>query len=146
MPNIQKTPSRCAARSCIRSCSRFLCWFFTAVGISTYFAVRNESRVLREGLIYTSRQLARHLAASTESAFGSLNWVFVEKILQDPAQFRRGDIINIKVVKPDGEVYLANLGLSLTRSLANLHSGIIWAESEGEGHGSRFNFIIPARQ
>ncbi len=38
------------------------------------------------------------------------------------------------------------LGLSLTRSLVELHGGIIWVESEGEGKGSTFRFIIPANQ
>ncbi len=35
------------------------------------------------------------------------------------------------------------LGLSLTKSLVELHGGMIWAESEGEGKGSTFTFIIP---
>ena len=35
------------------------------------------------------------------------------------------------------------LGLSLTKSLVELHSGKIWAQSEGEGKGSTFSFIIP---
>ena len=35
------------------------------------------------------------------------------------------------------------LGLSLTRRLVELHGGIIWAESEGEGMGSSFCFLIP---
>jgi len=35
------------------------------------------------------------------------------------------------------------LGLSLTRRLVELHKGRIWAESEGEGKGSRFRFFIP---
>ncbi len=35
------------------------------------------------------------------------------------------------------------LGLSLTKSLVELHGGKIWAESEGEGQGSMFNFVIP---
>ena len=38
------------------------------------------------------------------------------------------------------------LGLSLTRKLVELHSGWIWAESQGEGSGSDFRFIIPNRQ
>ena len=38
------------------------------------------------------------------------------------------------------------LGLSLTRSLVELHGGRIWVESEGEGKGSTFRFIIPANQ
>jgi signal transduction histidine kinase len=35
------------------------------------------------------------------------------------------------------------LGLSLTKKLVELHGGKIWAESEGEGKGSTFSFIIP---
>jgi len=35
------------------------------------------------------------------------------------------------------------LGLSLSKSLVELHGGKIWAESEGEGRGSRFCFVIP---
>ena len=35
------------------------------------------------------------------------------------------------------------LGLSLTRSMVELHGGKIWAESEGEGKGARFFFLIP---
>ncbi|MBN1932037.1 MAG: hypothetical protein JW786_10570 [Desulfobacterales bacterium] len=37
------------------------------------------------------------------------------------------------------------LGLSLTKKLVEMHKGKIWAESEGEGKGSQFNFIIPTR-
>jgi signal transduction histidine kinase len=35
------------------------------------------------------------------------------------------------------------LGLSLTKQLVELHGGRIWAESEGEGKGSTFRFVIP---
>jgi PAS domain S-box-containing protein len=36
------------------------------------------------------------------------------------------------------------LGLSLCKNLVELHGGIIWAESEGEGKGTTLSFIIPA--
>jgi signal transduction histidine kinase len=36
------------------------------------------------------------------------------------------------------------LGLSLTKSLVELHGGKIWAESEGEDKGTIFSFCIPA--
>jgi len=35
------------------------------------------------------------------------------------------------------------LGLSLTKSLVELHNGLIWAESEGPRKGSTFSFVIP---
>ena len=35
------------------------------------------------------------------------------------------------------------LGLSLTKSLVELHNGRIWAQSEGEGKGSSFSFTLP---
>ncbi len=35
------------------------------------------------------------------------------------------------------------LGLSLTRSLVELHGGRIWAESDGENQGATFTFILP---
>lgn len=37
------------------------------------------------------------------------------------------------------------LGLVLTKRLVELHSGRIWVESEGEGKGSRFAFLLPLR-
>jgi signal transduction histidine kinase len=36
------------------------------------------------------------------------------------------------------------LGLSLTKRLVELHGGKIWAESDREGKGSKFIFVIPA--
>ena len=37
------------------------------------------------------------------------------------------------------------LGLALTKKMVELHGGRIWADSEGEGKGSRFHFIIPGK-
>ena len=39
----------------------------------------------------------------------------------------------------------SGLGLSLSRKLVELHGGRMWAESEGEGKGSRFVFTLPLR-
>jgi signal transduction histidine kinase len=35
------------------------------------------------------------------------------------------------------------LGLALTRRLVELHGGRIWAESQGDGQGSTFTFVLP---
>jgi signal transduction histidine kinase len=38
------------------------------------------------------------------------------------------------------------LGLPLTKSLVELHGGNVWAQSEGQGQGTIFSFIIPTHQ
>jgi hypothetical protein len=38
------------------------------------------------------------------------------------------------------------LGLALTKDFVELHGGKIWAESEGEGKGTAFRFVIPISQ
>ena len=37
----------------------------------------------------------------------------------------------------------AGLGLAIVRSLAELHGGLVWAESRGTGNGSTFRFSLP---
>ncbi len=37
------------------------------------------------------------------------------------------------------------LGLSLTKRLVEMHGGRIWVESEGEGKGARFGFVLPVK-
>ena len=81
---------------------------FLSVGISTYLSVKEESKVLTEALIHTGRHMVRHIASSTESAFWSLNWIFVEKLLHETCEYECNEVLFAKVVKPDGEVYLAN--------------------------------------
>lgn len=39
----------------------------------------------------------------------------------------------------------SGVGLTIARLLVNAHGGRIWAESDGEGKGSRFIFTLPAR-
>jgi signal transduction histidine kinase len=42
--------------------------------------------------------------------------------------------------------FSTGLGLSLTRSLVELHGGSISAQSEGPGKGSTFRLFLPLRQ
>ena len=79
-----------------------------AVGLSTYLGVKRESGILTDGLILMGKHLVKDIASSTENAFWSLNWIFVEKVLNESFQDNRYGVIYAKIVKPDGEVYMAN--------------------------------------
>jgi len=79
-----------------------------ALGINTYIAVRTESNVLRGSLIHLGNHTARGIVSSVKSAFWSLNWIFVEKQLQESVQCFKGELIYSKIVKSNGEVYLAS--------------------------------------
>ncbi len=79
-----------------------------AVGISTYYAVKLESRALTDGLIHNATQMADNIASSAQSAFWSLNWIYVEKQFHKSRQRKSGELIYAKLAKPNGEVYLAD--------------------------------------
>ncbi len=52
-------------------------------------------------------------------------------------KFVRGS--GIAQIHPDG----SGLGLFIAKSIIDAHGGRIWAESEGEGQGSTFQFTLP---
>jgi signal transduction histidine kinase/ActR/RegA family two-component response regulator/HAMP domain-containing protein len=94
---------------------------FLSISAGTYFSVKTESEVLRKSLIGKGKSIAQNIASSTKSAFWSLNWIFVEKLLQESARDHSQEIIYTKIVKPNGEVYLSDnkkyYGASIPRSM-----------------------------
>ena len=77
-----------------------------SVFICTYIAIRLETKGIKEGLIKSGKVLAKNIALSTENAFMSLNWIFVENLLK--ASSEGSDVTFIKIVNASGEVYMAN--------------------------------------
>jgi PAS domain S-box-containing protein len=78
----------------------------SAVFICTYMAIRLETKGIKEGLLQSGKVLAKNIALSTENAFMSLNWIFVENLLK--ASSESSEINYIKIVNASGEVYMAN--------------------------------------
>ncbi len=114
---------------------------FMAIGTSTYLSVKEESRVMTDALIHTAKHIAIHIASSAESAFASLNWIFVEQTLQDLRKGKNNEVVFAKLVKPDGEVYLADnrsyygdtVDLSLLFDKETLQKNFIFPENEEKG-------------
>lgn len=123
---------------------------FIVVGISTYLAVKSESKVFTAGLIYTGKNLAANIAASTKSAFWSLNWFFLEKQLAECPKSGRNEVIYAKIINPDGEVYIASdkkyygsiVDPSLLSDHETLHKNFYFDNSNEKGFLITYPFII----
>ncbi|MBW1781825.1 MAG: PAS domain S-box protein [Deltaproteobacteria bacterium] len=76
-----------------------------AIGISTVLSIRAQTRIIETELIQKNRIVAKHLGSSIKNAFWSLNWLFVEKQMQEITASK--DVTFLKLVKPSGEVYMA---------------------------------------
>lgn len=113
-------------------------------------ARRDEFTRLMQNLIgnaikYRSNERSPEIEISV--APDKLGWRFCvadNGIGIDPAQFER--LFRVFQRLHTREKYEGTgIGLAVARKIVEHHGGRIWAESEGEGHGSRFCFILPAR-
>ncbi|UCF85218.1 MAG: hypothetical protein JSV50_06170 [Desulfobacteraceae bacterium] len=107
---------------------------------------------LAAGLAESSRLRAQSKSGSFKSSASDfeLHRDWVQLSVKDTGiGLKKKDLIRIfnPFEQVDGSVNRsyqgAGLGLSLTKRLVELHGGQIWAESEGEGKGATFSFIIP---
>lgn len=80
------------------------------------------------------RKGGRLIGISVQDTGIGIKWEDLERIF-DP--FEQGDNSASRRYQGTG------LGLSLTKRLVELQEGRIWAESEGEGRGSKFTLVIP---
>lgn len=76
-----------------------------AVGLTTTLSIREQTQAITTQLIEQNKYLSRHLASSIKSAFWSLNWLFVEKQMQEIA--RSDEVAFLELLKPNGEAYLS---------------------------------------
>ena len=77
-----------------------------AIGISTAVSIREQTKTITNELIDKNKAISKHLASSVKNAFWSLNWLFVEKQMQEIAKSE--DVTFLELIKPNGEVYLSS--------------------------------------
>ena len=77
-----------------------------AVSAITYVSIRRESGHLKGHLEEMNQLLAEQVSFAVRNAFYSLNWHYVEDMLNKTADSK--DILWINILKPDGELYLGS--------------------------------------
>lgn len=96
---------------------------------------------------------ADHLPASLDDTFRSVHPYCLWVTITDTGIGMRPDVLK-KIFNPFEQIenlYTrlhdgTGLGLALSKSFVEIHGGVIWAESDGENKGSRFDFIIPVKE
>jgi len=76
------------------------------VSVNTVLSIRSKTGILMKGLIEKNKLFVLLLSASTKSAFRSADWYSVEQMVKKSVESE--EIIYCRVVKPDGEIFLAD--------------------------------------
>lgn len=82
--------------------------FLAATVLGTFQVIRMESELLSRQVERSGEIIAKNVANITENAFWTLNWSNVELFLQELVRDFQGDILAVQVVRPNGEIYLAD--------------------------------------
>ena len=86
----------------------FILLIISMISISTYVSIYYESKITKESIISTGEYISEFIASSTENAFYSLNWIFVNKMLHDTVRFMDDQLIYALLVRENGKIYMAS--------------------------------------
>lgn len=78
------------------------------VSFVTFYSIREETEQLKQNTISNAEHVSKFIASSVQSAFWSLNWIYVDEMLQDTVQFMDKQLLFVIVAKGNGEVYLSS--------------------------------------
>jgi PAS domain-containing protein len=76
------------------------------IGTITMVSIREQSKTIKAELIEKNKKISIHLASSAKNAFWSLNWLFVERQMQEAVESE--DVIFLAIIKPNGEAYMSS--------------------------------------
>ncbi|MFH2219329.1 MAG: PAS domain S-box protein [Pseudomonadota bacterium] len=85
------------------------------VSTITYVSIHRQSEDFKEDLIQRNQLLADQISFAVKSAFYSLNWIYMEDMLNKTVNSE--DILWINILKPDGEVYLSSINKKYEESV-----------------------------
>ena len=104
-------------------------FIITAVALWTYVSIEGESAQLRKGMLDDAKHVSEFVASSVQSAFWSLNWIYVDAMLDETVNFMEQKLLFILVAKDTGEIYLSNddaqQGEQVDKSFLRKEGGLI---------------------
>ena len=77
-----------------------------AIGVITAVSIREQTKITMNELIEKNKIISKHLSSSIKSAFWTLNWIFVEKQMQEITNTK--DVTFLELIKPNGEIYMSS--------------------------------------
>jgi PAS domain S-box-containing protein len=128
--------------------SLVLLMLIVAIGVATSVSIREQTTTIGKELIEKNKTVSMHLASSVKSAFWSLNWLFVEKQMQEIA--RSEDVKFLKLIKPNMEVYMSSGDMEtkedvLIPGLTNIEEQVIKEYLFSEADGPLKMIITPIK-
>ena len=85
------------------------------IGVITAVSIREQTKITMNELIEKNKIISKHLSSSIKSAFWSLNWLFVEKQMQEITNTR--DVTFLELIKPNGEIYMSSGEIELKEKI-----------------------------
>ncbi len=76
------------------------------LGASTLFSIRGQSQTTTRVMVAKNQVISDYLAFAVKNAFSSLNWIFVERQMEEIV--KSDEVLLIELIKPNGEVYLSS--------------------------------------
>ena len=77
-----------------------------AIGVITAVSIREQTKITMNELIEKNKIISKHLSSSIKSAFWTLNWIFVEKQMQEITNTK--DVTFLELIKQNGEIYMSS--------------------------------------
>jgi len=109
----------------------------TAVALWTIASIKADSAQIKKGMLDDARHVSVFIASSVQSAFWSLNWIYVEEMLDETATFMNKQLLFVLVAKDNGEIYLssdkAQQGEQFDKSFLDEKGGLFEVGKEQRG-------------
>ncbi|MGW8324181.1 MAG: ATP-binding protein [Desulfobacterales bacterium] len=111
-----------------------------AIGVITAVSIREQTKITMNELIEKNKIISKHLSSSIKSAFWTLNWLFVEKQMQEITNTK--DVTFLELIKPNGEIYMSSGKKELKENVLSTQLVNLEEQTLSDGLNSKTDELI----